>query len=66
MMVDQKVIVNTVEKGVLYFDLKELAEDRYQLELSDFKSFDHLQIHEGYSVSMLCFWLPWEVTVFMS
>ena len=52
-MSDQKVIVNTVEKGVLYFDLKELAEKRKQLALSDFKSFDHLQIEEGFSVSML-------------
>ena len=53
-MPDQKVAVSTVDKGVLYFDLKELAEDRERLELSDFKSLDNLKIREGFSVPMIC------------
>ena len=65
-MPDQKVTVNTVEQGVLYFDLKELAEDRQQLELSDFKSFEQLQIEEGFSVSMICEWQPKEILGVMS
>ena len=65
-MPDQKVVVNTVEKGVLYFDLKMLAEDRQQLELSDFKSFDHLQIGEGFVVTMICEWKPWPDLCVMS
>ena len=60
-MPDQKVFMNTVDKGVLYFDLRELEEDKAQLELSDFKSFDHLHIDEGFSVSMLFCWPPWKM-----
>ena len=66
-MSDQKVVVNSVEKGVLYFDLKELEEDRQQLELSDFKSFDDLkQIEEGFVVTMICEWRPWPDLCIMS
>ena len=53
-MPDQRVFVNTEKKGVLYFNLEELEEDRQQLELSDFKSFDNLQSREGEAVSMIC------------
>ena len=65
-MPDQRVFVNTEKKGVLYFDLEELAEDKQQLELSDFKSFDHLQSREGEAVTMICLWHPYEKLVVMS
>ena len=51
-MADQRVFVNTEDKGVLYMDLKELAEDKEQLELSDFKKLE-VKIDQGQSVSMI-------------
>ena len=52
MTIDQRVFVNTEDKGVLYFDLKDLAADREQLELSDLKKFE-FQNDQGLSVSMI-------------
>ena len=52
MTIDQRVFINTEDKGVLYFDLNELAADKEQLELSDFKKFE-IQIDQGFSVSII-------------
>ena len=55
-MPDQKVSINTVDKGLQQIDLKELAEDKEQLELSDFKTLETLAIDEGCYVSAIVDW----------
>ena len=64
-MSDQRVFINTEDRGVLYFDLKELAADKEQLELSDLKKIE-IRIDQGFSVSMFVQWHPWEIFVVMS
>ena len=64
-MPDQRVFVNTEDKGVLYIDLKELAADKERLEPSDLKTLE-IRIDQGFSVSMIVIWPPWEVPVIIS
>ena len=51
-MPDQRIFFNTEDEGVLYVDLKELAADKKQLELSDLKKFD-IGVKRGFVVSMI-------------
>ena len=48
---DSILVVNTVEHGVIYFDLENIGKEKQQLEMSDSKKAP--QLEEGYSVSYL-------------
>ena len=54
---DRNVFLNTVDQGVIYFNLKELPHDKERLELSDFQKLKGP--HEEYSVDSLCCWEGW-------
>ena len=57
-------MVNTVSHGVIYFDLKQIAREKEQLELSDSQNVTRLE--ESYSVSYLINWAPGDLCVIMS
>ena len=50
-MQNKDVFVNTEQNGVIYINLKELPENKKQLQLSDFEVLNGLR--EGYSVFAL-------------
>ena len=55
-MQDQKVFMITKDDKVVQFDLKEQADDKKRLEVSDFHAFDKLNV--SYMPYSLVSWHP--------